>query len=148
MLFNRSKNCSYWPVLLAALIFTLSLGTLVGGINGLIKFRHSIGQTLDYDIKSIHFFTNEFIARQYQKITVEPLPIVTTLPSFHLFVDEKDLESLEENLPASAKLQYKKTHLKIDNPAFSGEAQFRYRGGLPLHWLYDKKINQGEIAAL
>lgn len=139
MLFNRSKNCSYWPVLLALLILTICGSILIGGINGLFKFRYSIGQTLDYDIKSIHFFTKEFITRQYNKLTAEPLPIVTTLPSFHLFVDEKDLESLEENLPASAKLQYIKSHLKIDNPAFSGEAQFRYRGGLPLHWLYDKK---------
>jgi len=139
MLFNHSKNCSYWPVLSALLILTVSLGILVGGLDGLFKFRNAIGAKFDYDIPSIHFFTREFIARQYQKFTVEPLPKVTTLPSFHLFVDERDLESLEENLPASAKLQYKQSHLKIDNPAFSGAAQFRYRGGLPLHWLYKKK---------
>lgn len=139
MLIKRSKNCSLWPVLSALLILTISGSILIGGIDGLFKFRNSIGQTLDYDIKSIHFFTKEFMARQYQKLTAEPLPMVTTLPSFHLFVDEKDLESLEENLPASAKLQYKQIHLKIDNPAFSGAAQFRYRGGLPLHWLYKKK---------
>jgi len=139
MLFKHSKNCSHWPVLLALLILTISGGILIGGIEGLFKFRNAIGAKFEYDIVSIHFFTKEFIARQYQKFTAEPLPIVTTLPSFHLFVDEKDLESLEENLPASAKLQYKQSHLKIDDPAFSGEAQFRYRGGLPLHWLYDKK---------
>ncbi len=136
---NHSKTCSYWPVLSAVLILTISGSILFGGINGLFKFTNSLGQTLDYNIDSIHFFTKEFIARQYQKFTVEPLPMVTTLPSFYLFVDEKDLESLEENLPASAKLQYKQSYLKIDDPEFSGKAQFRYRGGLPLHWLYKKK---------
>ena len=139
MLFNHSKNCSYWPVLSALLMLTVSGSILFGGIDGLFKFRNATGAKFTYDIPSIHFFTKEFIARQYQKITAEPLPKLTTLPSFHLFVDERDLESLEEHLPASAKLQYKQSHLKIDDPAFSGEAQFRYRGGLPLHWLYDKK---------
>ncbi|MCZ6805228.1 MAG: CotH kinase family protein, partial [Proteobacteria bacterium] len=139
MLFNHSKSCSYWPVLSALLILTISGSILFGGLDGLFKYRNALGAKFDYDIASIHFFTKEFIARQYQKFTAEPLPMVTTLPSFYLFVDERDLESLEESLPASAKLQYKQSHLRIDDPAFSGEAQFRYRGGLPLHWFYKKK---------
>lgn len=133
------KICTSWPVLLSVLILTISAGILVAGIDGMLKYRHATGQTFDYGMRSIHFYTKEFLKREYQKITAKPLPKRATLPSFHLFVDEKDLESLEENLPTSAKLQYKQSHIKIDDPAFSGKVLFRYRGGLPLHWLYDKK---------
>ncbi len=139
MRFDHSKNCSYWSVLVAFLILTISMGILLQGIGGFLKFRIATGLKLDYDIESIHFFTREFITRQYQKYIAKELPVDSTLPSFHLFVDEKDLGSLEENLPASAKLQYKQSYLKVDNPEFSGAAQFRYRGGLPLHWFYKKK---------
>ena len=139
MRLNHSKSCSYWPVLPALLMLTVSGSIMFGGVDAYMKYRRAIGAKPTIDIQSIHFFTKEFIARQYQKFTVEPLPANTTLPSFRLFVGEEDLGSLEEDLPASAKLQYKQSHLRIDNPEFTGEAQFRYRGGLPLHWFYKKK---------
>ncbi len=139
MWFNYLKSCSYWLVLPAFLILMVAGSILFGGVDAYVKHRKVLGTEVPIEIKSIHFFTKEFVARQYQKFIAEPLPANTTLPSFHLFVAEEDLESLEENLPASAKLQYKQSHLKMDKPEFMGAAQFRYRGGLPLHWFYEKK---------
>ena len=139
MTFNRSKICPFWPVFLALLILTVSCSILFGGMKDMIKYDNARQEKMYYDLVNLHFFTRMYLKREYQKFTTRQLPAITALPSFNLFVDEKDLESLELDLPASGKLQFKQSHLKIDNPAFSGEAQFRYRGGLPLHWLYDKK---------
>lgn len=138
-MFIHSKSYSYWPIFLAILILTISCGILFGGVNQMVRYGNATGKKFDYDLVSLHFFVREYLTQQYQKFTVEDLSKSTVLPSFQLFVDEKDLESLEENLPASAKLQFKRSHIKVDEPAFSNEAQFRYRGGLDLHWLYKKK---------
>ncbi len=139
MVFNHSKNCSYWPVLFALLILTICCGILFGGIKDMIKYNNATNINMDYNLANAHFFTRVYLTEKYQKFTARKLPSVTTLPSFNLFVGEKDLESIESDLPASARLQFKQGHIKVDKPAFSGEVKFRYRGGLPLHWLYEKK---------
>ncbi len=138
-MFLRSKKCSYWPLLLAILMIVISCGILFGGTNEMIKYGKATGNKINYNLVSLHFFVREYLEQQYQKITVKDLPENSALPSFHLYADEKDLSSLEENLPSSGKLQFKPGHIKIDKPEFSGETQFRYRGGLDLHWLYKKK---------
>ena len=104
----------------------------------MIRYDNATNREMDYNLTNIHFFTRVFLTRTYQKHTARKLPAITTLPSFNLFVDEKDIELLESDLPASARLQFIQSHIKIDKPEFLGEAQFRYRGGLPMHWLYDK----------
>ncbi|MGK0296864.1 MAG: hypothetical protein ACI9XC_000463 [Gammaproteobacteria bacterium] len=139
MIVNPSRICPNWPVLVALLILTASCGILFGGIKEMIKYDNANKLEVDYNIVNLHFFTRVYLTRIYQKFTAKQLPTITTLPSFNLFVDEEDLESLELDLPASAKLQYKQSHIKIDNPDFSGEAKIRYRGGISLHWLYEKK---------
>ena len=139
MVIKHSKIFSYWPVLLALLILTIPGGIVFGGLKDMIKFDNARNKKMEYNLVNLHFFTRVYLARTYQKLTARKLPSDTALPSFNLFVDEKDLESLELDLPASAKLQFKQSHINIDKPEFSGEAQFRYRGGLPLHWLYEKK---------
>ena len=112
----------------------------------MIRYDNATNREMDYNLTNIHFFTRVFLTRTYQKHTARKLPAITTLPSFNLFVDEKDIELLESDLPASARLQFIQSHIKIDKPEFLGEAQFRYRGGLPMHWLYDKKSYRVKLA--
>jgi hypothetical protein len=109
-----------------------------GGVSRMMKYGN-IRNQVEYNLENLHFFIRVDLARLLQKITAEELPENTTLPSFHIFIDERDLESLEEDLPASAKLQYKKAHVTVNKPSLSSEAKIRYRGGLDLHWLYEKK---------
>jgi len=135
----HSKNCSYWPAITALLLLTIICSILFAGANQMIRYDHGKKYKIDYTLDNLHFFIRVYLTRQYQKITAERLPTHTTLPSFYLYVAERDLESLEEDLPASAKLQFKQVHIKVDKPPFSSEAKFRYRGGLDLHWSYDKK---------
>ena len=69
----------------------------------MIKYDKATKQKVDYNLVNLHFFTRVYLTRKYQKFTANQLPAITTLPSFNLFVDKNDLESLEFDLPASAK---------------------------------------------
>lgn len=143
MIFNHSKAYLSWPILLALLILAVPCGILFGGMKDLIKYDNGTTEKMNYNLVNLHLSTRIYLTRQFQKFTAEQLPAVTNLPSFNIFVDEKDLESLELDLPVSAKLQFVQSHIKVDNPEFSSEAKIRYRGGLDLHWLYEK--NQSEL---
>jgi hypothetical protein len=139
MNFHSSRHCSYWPALIGILLLTALCSIIFGGLTGMEKYKKATTFNLNYSFTNFHHFINEYVGRQYQKLTAEALPGQTSLPSFYLYADEQDLESLESNLPASGKLEFKKSHIKVDNPELSSEAEFRYRGGMDLHWLYEKK---------
>lgn len=120
------------------LIGTMS-SILFSGLKSFEDYRKSADPKLPLNLDTLHFFTKEALHRRYLKLTTKRLPEKTTLASFHIYTDEKDLSSLESNLPSSAKTRFIAGHIKVDAPEFSNEIQFRYRGGLPLHWLYKKK---------
>ncbi|MBL1141656.1 MAG: hypothetical protein HND53_06455 [Proteobacteria bacterium] len=137
----RPRHCPFWPVFLALLLLAALSSFIFGGVTEMMKYEKATTTAIrfNYTLDSFHHFINEYITRQYQKLTVKPLPEQTNLPSFYLYTDERDLESLESNLPASGKVEFKKSHIRIDKPSFSSEAEFRFRGGMDLHWLYEKK---------
>ncbi len=112
---------------------------LFGGLNGMMEFRKSMQPDMAINLENIRFFTKDYLHRFYQNLTATKLPSEWRFPSFYIYADEKEFESLGSDLPASGKTQYRQGHLNVDKPEYSGEAQFRYRGGLALHWLYKKK---------
>ena len=90
----HSKNCSYWPAISALLLLTIVCSILFAGANQMIRYDHGKKYKIDYTLDNLHFFIRVYLTRQYQKITAERLPTHTTLPSFYIFADERDLESL------------------------------------------------------
>ncbi len=112
---------------------------IFGGLKGMIEFRKSMEPELRLSLENIRFFTKDYLQRLIQGVVADKLPKETSLPSFYLFADEKEFESLNSDLPSSGKTQYRSGHLKVNDPEFSSKIMFRYRGGLPLHWLYKKK---------
>jgi len=110
-----------------------------GGVREMMQYKKVMAIEESYTLDHLRYFINEYIERHYQQLTIKQLPAQTSLPSFYLYADNKDLESLVSNLPESAKGKFVKGHLKVDRPEFLSEAQFRYRGGMDLHWLYEKK---------
>jgi CotH kinase protein/Right handed beta helix region len=136
---SHSKYYPYWPIFIAVLLLIIMSNIIFGGISGMMQYKKVMVPNLHFTTDNLRHFSREYILRQYQKLAAKPLPSQTTLPSFFLFADERDLESLESDLPASAKLQFKKGHIRADKPIFSDEVEFRYRGGLDLHWMYEKK---------
>jgi len=112
---------------------------LFGGFRYYMEYRNIVEPGLPLNENTLHFFSKEYIQRVYLGLTVKQLPDETDLPSFSIFSDEHDLESLGSDLPSSAKTRFIAGHVQIDDADMSSEMEFRYRGGLPLHWLYKKK---------
>ena len=94
---------------------------------------------LEFSSATLRFFTKEYVKRQLQKLSATKLSDDNQLPSFNIYAAEEDLAKLESNLPASAKSQFISGHINETQSGFSSDISLRYRGGLPLHWLYEKK---------
>ena len=139
MTVSSHKSHRWWPYMISFLLIGSMGSILFGGVKGMLEFRKSMEPNLSINLENIRFFTKEYLQRLYQEMTVSEIPDETNLPSFYIYADESEFESLDSDLPASGKTQYRQGHLKVDRPGFSSEMQFRYRGGLPLHWLYKKK---------
>lgn len=135
---NRSF-CSWVVVLLGLVFFAVTANVLMGGLQALIKFRSAVQTDLPISLDSLHYFTLESLERRLQTLTVKSLPTESPLPEYRLYATENDLELLVSDLPESAKLSYVSGHMNLDQSGTSNEVEFRYRGGLPLHWLYEKK---------
>lgn len=125
-------------VLFSTLILSILVGVINGGFERLLAYKHAMQPNLPVGSTNLRFFTKELIKRSYNKYTAKPISSSSAISSFRFFVDEADLQSLNSDLPSSGKTQYIPANLLINNE-FSSKVDFRYRGGLPLHWLYDKK---------
>ena len=132
-------NRSLWSYLVSLLLLGIVSSFVLGGYRSYIAYTNAIDPLLQLNNATLRFFTKEYIQRRFYDLVVEPLPEKSEFPSFHLFADEQDIESLNSELPASGKTRFISGHLQVDKPEFSSEIQYRYRGGLPLHWLYKKK---------
>jgi len=127
---KEDKHQSSWPFIAAFLLLCVPIVVLVSGAQ--LYLNHRAGgrapPDLKLDLEVLHYFTKEMIGRSLQKLTAGELPKKTDLPSFYIYADKHDLESLDSSLPDSGKNRYISGHLKVDGPELSSEIQFRYRG--------------------
>ncbi len=136
---TRPEFRRWTSLLLGLIILVIVSSSIYGGFNDFLKYKRSVNPKLKISLPLIHFFTKEYLTRTYNRFYVEELPAESGIIDFYLYVDELDMESLNSDLPSSGKTQFKAGHIKVANTDFSSAVDFRYRGGLPMHWLYDKK---------
>ena len=145
MKLNNKSACLIWPWFAGVLLLTIMITLLTGGVKEFYKYKYYGLRGISLNSFYLRHFTREYIQRRYLSLTTSRLPKNTELPSFNIYSDEKTLQSLDSNLPVSGKVRYVQGHINIEYPDASNqselasEMEFRYRGGLPLHWLYDKK---------
>lgn len=136
---NKSSVCSWWKILISFLLIGVMASMFTGGVRSYLLYKKTAQPDLQLNLATLHFFTKEYLKRRYFSLWVNQPPQKTQLPSFHIFSDDQSLESLDSDLPASGKVRYIQGHIQLEDPSMASEIQFRYRGGLPLHWLYKKK---------
>ena len=144
---HRIKHRSSYPIgplILSFLIICIIANILFSGLRSLQEYKKSADPSVAFSLENVHFFTREYLYQQYLKLTTPSIQ-EHDLPQFHIFSDESSITKLNENLPMSGKKQFVSGHILINNSGtntdnnYSGSMDFRYRGGLPLHWLYEKK---------
>lgn len=136
---KKSTQSHPWKVLGSLFLMATVMSSTYGGVASYLKYRKSVQPGMNLDLNTLHFFIKEDIKRKIQAVTASSLPAQTKIPSIYLFTAERDLTALESDLPSSGKTQEISGHIKDSEDLLSSEAQFRYRGGLPIHWLHKKK---------
>lgn len=121
------------------LLLGVMASIITGGVRGYLLYKKTAEPDLEFNLSVLKFFTREYLERRYSSLWVNHLPDPPKIPVFKIFTDEQSLEALDSDLPASGKVRFVNGHIQLESPEMSSEIQFRYRGGLPLHWLYKKK---------
>ena len=137
-----------WPLIASFLLLSIIANISHHGIKELYAYKKSVNESFPLSLENIHFFTREYLYRQYLKLS-SPSSLQGDITEFYIFSDESSFETLNEALPMSGKKQFVSGHMRINQPnatlennkiaEFSSRIDFRYRGGLPLHWNYEKK---------
>jgi len=134
----KNTNTNFFLVIVSILLLTIVSSVIYQGASNLLAYKKSMQADLAVSLDNLHLFTREYLEREYNKYDVVELSDNSKLPSFRFYINESEVLSLNSDLPSSGKTQYVSAHMLIDNE-FRSDVDFRYRGGLPLHWLYDKK---------
>lgn len=125
--------------LAAALLAFVIISVSIMGVRDYIVFKKTVEPGLGFSEPVLKLFTRQALMREWQKVTASKLPETDQIPSFYLYLGEADIASLNSDLPVSGKSQFIPGHLDAPKFNFASGGDFRYRGGLPLHWLYEKK---------
>lgn len=118
--------------------------TLAGkSLNSFYSYQKSIFPKIELTLDRFHFFFKNELKKEWLKLTApEPLPDVNSpLKTFHISVNQADIDLLNSNLPLSGKEQYIDGALKISDDGISKvrNIKLRYRGDNNFHWLYGQK---------
>lgn len=85
-----------------------------------------------------HYFLREELHGEYIKFTAPKLQKDSNLESFYIWIDQKELNILNADLPSSGFEEYVDARLKIGD-GVSKKIKIRYRGGSAWNWRYDNK---------
>ena len=136
---NKGRNIRVVLYFVSIFLLSIVFTSLFKGFEAFFNFRNIVDPSISLNISNIRYFTKESLIRAQQQLTATNLPTDTKIPSFWLYVDENSIDSLNSDLPASGKEQYVSGHIKISDITFESDIKLKYRGGLPLHWLNEKK---------
>lgn len=125
--------------LLALMLIAVMVNLIFVGVKGVLAYKNSVQSDFSLSFATVKLFTNEYLARRYQQITTSQLPDRKDILEFRIYTAKSDLDSLNANLPASGKFQSVPAQIEFSGEEILFDADMRFRGGLPLHWLYDKK---------
>jgi hypothetical protein len=105
------------------------------------QYKAAVHPKMELNIPRFHYFLNNRVRKTWVEfISAAPLTNdQSTLKTFSITVDQKDIEQLNANLPDSGKRQFFKAYMKVTGEPKVKKIKLRYRGDNNYHWLYDKK---------
>ena len=129
-------------VFISLLIISVLALLSLSAIKNFSAYKKVLNQELSLNSDIFRFFLKNELKYEYTKLTA-PKPLkdeASQLKTFHFTVDEKDLQSLNANLPKSGKDHYIKAYMKVsDKKDKIYKVKLRYRGDNYYHWLYKQK---------
>ncbi len=128
-------------ILLSLLIISISSYFIFNALNSFYSYKNAVAPKMVLTLDIFHFFLKNELKKEKLKFTVDPVLSDTESPlkTFHITVKQKDIDSLNSNLPTSGKDNYIDGYLKISDDEKIKKIKLRYRGDNNFHWLYNQK---------
>ena len=128
-------------------VFVLVLsGYSFKAVNDFYQHKATVYPNLTFNTDRFLFFLRNVFKQEYIRLTTSSPDKDSALPSFHIFVDKKDLAKLDEDLPKSGWDQYVTAYMKTNESEKLRRVDIRYRGFSHYHWLYKKKSLRIKLA--
>ncbi len=136
-----NKKTVYIIILIFALFISYMASLSIRAVEEFYSYKKAMNIEAPLTMKRFLFFFNKELKYEKEKfLAKKPLEDKESpLPTFRITVKQKDLESLNENLPKSGKDHFIKGYLKISDDPKVRKIEFRYRGDNNFHWLYPQK---------
>ncbi len=123
------------------IVFVINSFALVA-LSDFYQYKKIVNPNLELSVDRFHFFLKNSIQKQWMKIT-SPLvqkDTMSHLKTFRITIKQKNLDSLNQDLPLSGKDHFVKAYLTIsDKKDKIYKVKLRYRGDSNSHWLYTQK---------
>jgi len=136
-----NKKTIYVLVLIFVLFLSYLSSVSFRAVEDFYSYKRAMGIETPLTLKRFLFFFKKELKYEKEKfLAKKPLEDdESPLTTFRITVKQKDLESLNENLPKSGKDHFVKGYLKISDDPKIRKIEFRYRGDNNFHWLYPQK---------
>jgi len=134
---------------LSLLIISLLSSLIYSSLAQFYQYKKIVNPTLTLTKDRFHFFIQDSIQKEWIKLTAPKVQRdeQSPLKTFRITVAQRDLNSLNANLPTSGKDHFVKAYLSIsDKKDKIYKIKLRYRGDSNSHWLYTQKSLRVKLA--
>lgn len=113
----------------------------VKALSNFYAYKKAVAPKMELTLDIFHFFLKNEMKKEWIKISAsKPLSDVESpLKTFRITVKQKDLNTLNSDLPTSGKDHYIDGYLKVSDDSKIKKIKLRYRGDNNFHWLYAQK---------
>ena len=89
----------------------------LSAVNNFYKYKHAVASNLEFTMDHFHFLLKNEFYKDWIKLTASSPQSddESLLKVFEIFVDQKALSNLDENLPLSGKNHYVGASMRINN---------------------------------
>lgn len=128
-------------ILISILIIIIIASYTFLALSNFYTYKKIVAPELELTTERFHFFLNNEFRKEWMRLAA---PNVLTdkespLKTFHITVKQKDIESLNVDLPTSGKDHYVDAYMRVSDVNKNYKIKLRYRGDSNYHWLYKQK---------
>lgn len=135
----KQRQAFYYLIVVALLIFSIFVGLVVNGIKTFYEYDRVLSFNMPANYQTIKHFVKSELRKELALLRVEPFPEESNIQTIKLYVDEKDIELLNENLPVSGRTKYYPGYMVTDIAREPQKVKYRYRGDTLYNWISNKK---------
>ena len=130
------------------LIFSIAGSLCFRALNDFYTYKDTLKMDIPLNYERFLFFFKKELKYEWNKLEAPPplKDFQSPLLTFKITVKQKDLDSLNKDLPKSGKDHYIDAYLKTSMDKKIRKVKLKYRGDNNFHWLYPQKSFRIKLA--